>query len=378
MDLGFTQEQVMLQTMAADFLKRELPKERVLEIDESPTGFSPDLWKQMAGLGWAGMIIPEKYGGTGNAFMDLGVIFEALGEAACSSPSLSSAVLSAQAILEAGDDAQKQDLLPAIASGDQIVAFAYTEPEHNWGPEGVQLQAASKNGGYILNGTKLFVPDAHIADRILVVARTSANGPPTAGLGLFLVDREASGVSVRLQTGWIGDKVCEVNFENVEAGASSVIGPAVGAWPAIEKARQRGTAMLCAYMAGGARKVADMARDYSQTREAFGVTIGTFQRVQDRVIQANDDADATMWTAYEALTKLDEGAGDASASVSTAKVVASISFPRACEESHHVHGGIGTDLDFGLVHYTKRARTFQSYLGDANYHRNRIAELLKL
>ena len=198
------------------------------------------------------------------------------------------------------------------------------------------------------------------------------------GLGLFLVDREASGVSVRLQTGWIGDKVCEVNFENVEAGASSVIGPAVGAWPAIEKARERGTAMLCAYMAGGARKVADMARDYSQTREAFGVTIGTFQRVQDRVIQANDDADATMWTAYEALTKLDEGAGDASASVSTAKVVASISFPRACEESHHVHGGIGTDLDFGLVHYTKRARTFQSYLGDANYHRNRIAELLKL
>ena len=378
MDLSLNEQQVMLKTMANDFLKKELPKERVREIDESPTGFSPDLWKQMAELGWTGMVIPEEYGGTGNSLTDLGVVYEELGQAACSSPTLSSAVLSAQAILEAGDESQKKAVLPAIALGEQIVSFAYTEPEYGWGPAAVQLKATANNGGYVLDGVKLFVPDAHVADQLLVVARTSDKGTAEQGLSLFLIDKEAKGVSVRLQTGWIGDKVCEIKLANVAVPRSSLIGAADEAWPAIEKARDRGTAILCAYMAGGARKVVDMATEYCQTRRACGVTIGTFQRVQDRVIQALDDADSTLWSAYEALWRLDEGREDAAVGVSSAKAIASVAFPRACEMSHHVHAGIGTDLDFGLLHYTKRARTFQNYLGDANFHKKRLATLMKL
>ena len=154
------------------------------------------------------------------------------------------------------------------------------------------------------------------------------------------------------------------------------MGPVDGAWPAIATSLDRGTALLCAYMAGGTQKVFEMARDYSQTRIAFGVPIGTFQRVQDHVIDALNEADAAKWSAYEALWKLDQDDPGASLSISMAKAVASTGFPSACEASHHVHAGIGTDLEFGLTQYTKRARTLQHYLGDAIYHKARMAKLL--
>ena len=376
MDLALNELQTMLQNVAAEFMEAEMPKSRVLEIDDSDSGFAVDLWEKMCDLGWAGMVVPEEYGGSGNSFTDLGVVYEVMGYHACPSPHLSSAVLSAHAILEAGDDAQKQDLLPGIASGQQIFAFAFTEPDYAWGPSGVQLRAQLRNGGFVLNGAKLFIPDANIADRLLVVARTSDGGNPADGLTLFLVDKDAPGISVRVQTGWIGPKVCEVNFENVEIPAANVVGPVGGAWPAIRNAVDRATAVLCAYMAGGTQRVFEMAQEYSQIRIAFGVPIGTFQRVQDHVIDALNEADSAKWSAYEALAQLDNGDPGAAVSVSLAKAVASDGFPKACDASHHVHAGIGTDLEYGLTQYTKRARTLQHYLGDAIYHKGRMAQLL--
>ena len=135
---------------------------------------------------------------------------------------------------------------------------------------------------------------------------------------------------------------------------------------------------MCAYMAGGTQKVFDMAREYSQTRIAFGVPIGTFQRVQDHVINILNEADAAKWSAFEALAQLDQGEPGASVSVSMAKAVVSVGFPKACDATHHVHAGIGTDLEFGLTQYTKRARTLQHYLGDAIYHKSRMARLLEV
>lgn len=378
MDLSLTEIQTMLQSAAREFMEAEMSTARVLEIDDSESGVAMDLWEQMAEMGWAGMVIPEEYGGSGNTFTDLGIVYEVLGFYACSIPHLSSAVLSAHAILEAGDDSQKHALLPAIASGQQIFAMAYTEPEYGWSPGVIQMQASSSNGGFVLNGTKLFIPDAQVADQLLVAARTSNGSNPEDGLTLFVVDKNASGVSVRVQTGWIGPKVCEVNFENVEVPQSGVLGPVGGAWPAIEKSMDKATAVLCAYMAGGTQRVYEMARDYSQTRIAFGVPIGTFQRVQDHVIDALNEADAAKWSAFEALWQLDEGVEEAPISVSMAKAVASTGFPLACDSSHHVHGGIGTDLEYGLTQFTKRARTLQHYLGDANYHRARMARLMEL
>lgn len=376
MDLALNEVQTMLQNTAREFMDAEMPKSRVLEIDDSPTGFAVDLWEKMCDIGWAGMVIPEEYGGSGNSFTDLGVVYEVMGFYACPSPHLSSAVLCSHAILEAGDDAQKQDLLPSIASGRQIFAFALTEPEYGWGPETVQLKATGRDGDFVLDGTKLFIPDANVADRLVVVARTT-NGPdPEQGLSLFVVDKTAPGISVRVQTGWIGPKVCEVNFTNVEVPASNVLGPVDGAWPAVEKAVDRATAVLCAYMSGGTQKVFEMSQEYSQNRIAFGVPIGTFQRVQDHVIDALNEADAAKWSTYEALSQLDQGEPGASVAISMAKAVVSTGFPKACDATHHVHAGIGTDLEFGLTQYTKRARTLQHYLGDAIYHKSRMARLL--
>lgn len=376
MDLTLNEIQTMLQTSAREFMEDQLPKTRVLEIDDSESGFDSDLWGQMAELGWPSLAIPEEYGGLGQGWVDLGVVSEVMGYYACPSPLLSSAVLSAQAILAAGSEEQKRAMLPGIAAGQQIYALAYTEPDYSWSPSAARLRATENNGGYVLNGTKLFIPDANIADRILVVARTAAGAED--GLGLFAVDRVAPGVSVRVMDGWIGPKACEVNFDNVSVSAADVLGDPAGAWSAVESAMDRATAVLCAFMAGGTQAVYDMTREYSQSRIAFGVPIGTFQRVQDHVIDALTDADSAKWTAFEALWQLDEGMADAPVGVSTAKAVASLGFPRACDAAHHVHAGIGADLEYGLTQYTKRARTLQHYLGDHVYHKARMARLMSL
>ncbi|MBF8267483.1 MAG: hypothetical protein HW388_991 [Dehalococcoidia bacterium] len=378
MDLSLTETQVMLKNSATEVMEAELPKQRVLEVDQSPTGFNQDLWQKMCELGWAGMVIPEEYGGMGLSFTDLAVVYEVMGRYACSTPHLDSAVLCAHAILEAGNAAQKKALLPGIVEGRQIFSFAFTEPEYAWGPGAIKMRAVLRNRSYVLNGTKLFIPWAHVADQILVVARTSDGASPEEGISLFLVEANARGVSIRLQSGWIGDKVCEVNFDNVQVPASNVLGPVGGAWPAIERAMDRATAVLSAYMAAGAQKAYEMARDYSTTRISFGVPIGTFQRVQDHIINALLEADGAKWAAFEALWKLDEGQKDAPVAISMAKAAASVGFIRACDASHDVHAGIGVDLEFGLTHYTVRSRTFEHYLGSAIYHKARMARLMTL
>ncbi len=377
MDLSYTEEQKLLRSSAMDLLEKELPRKRVREIDESTDGFPRDLWQKMAGLGWAGLTIPEEYDGSGRSFTDAAVLHEALGYYAYNGPLLDSGVLSAQVILEAGSAAQKKKYLPAIASGNQVFTFAFTEPDYGWGPNSVKLQATKKGNNYVLNGTKLFIPWANIADQIIVAARTGGSGEN--GITLFVVEKGAKGVSTRLLQGWLGNKLNEVTFKDVEVPAANVLGKEGAAWPAIENAQDRATAVLNAYMAGGAKKVYEMARDYSTQRIAFGVPIGTFQWVQTHVINSLDGADSAWLVAYEALWRLEEGQSKESVQegISSAKAVCSESFSRACDSSHDVHAGIGIDLDFGLVYYTVRARTYQQYLGDAIYHKRRIAKLLK-
>ena len=377
MDLSITESQIKLMSTATEFLNSELPKERVLEIDDSPTGFDPAFWRRICDLGWTGMVIPEEYDGKGLPFTDLAVVYQVLGSYACSIPHLDSALLSAHAILEAGDDSQKKALLPAIATGQQIISFAFTEAEHAWGPSAIQLPASLRNGNYVLNGTKFFIPWAHVADQVLVVARTSEGPSPEQGISLFLVDKNARGISTNLQSGWNGDKVCEVKFDSVEVPPSGVLGPIGEAWPAIERAMDKATAVLCAYMAGGALKVHQITQEYSQTRIALDAPTGTLQRVQTGVIDALTEAHMGCWTTYEALWRLDNGDPGAQSAISMAKAVASVGFSKACDASHNVYAGIGVEPDVGLAQYTKRARTYQPYLGDAGYHTQRMAQLMR-
>ena len=370
MDLSLTEMQLLLQNQAREFLDAELPKARVLEIDESEKGFDPDLWQKISELGWSAMAIPEEYGGSGNSWTDLGVVYEILGQYACPSPHLSSSVICSQLILSAASEEQKQAILPGIASGEQIYAFAYTEESYGWESSNVTLSATTDGEGYVLNGTKLFVHDANVADKLIVAARTDN------GIGLFVVDANDSGIAIRTQTGWIGPKVAEVKINNVKVSSADVLGSPGGVGSAIERAMDCGTAMLNLYIAGGTQRVYEIARDYSQDRIAFGVPIGTFQRVQDHVIDALNAADAGKWTGFEAVSYLDEGIADAQNAIWLSKAVVSDGFPLACDASHHVHAGVGADLNYGLTQYTKRARTLQHYLGDAIYHRKRMASLI--
>lgn len=378
MDLALDESQELLKNTATEFMETELPRQRVREIDDSDIGYAPDMWQKMCELGWGGIALPAEYGGAERPFTDLAVLHEVMGYYAAASPHLDSTVLSAQIILKAGTEEQKKALLPSIASGQQILVTALTEPEYGWGPHAIQMSANRDGDKYILNGDKVFIPWGQVADTLIVAARTSSNGTQEEGISLFLVNKNTPGVSTRLHSGWLADKPCEINFQNVEIPSSDLIGAPDTAWSSIEYSLDRATAVLCAYMSGGARKAYEMARDYSTDRIAFGVPIGTFQWVQSHVIDALTEADSLQWTMYEALWQLDNNRVDAPQAISGAKAIASTGFSKACDASHDVHAGVGVDLDFGLTHYTKRSRTYQQYLGDAIYHKQRVAELLSL
>jgi alkylation response protein AidB-like acyl-CoA dehydrogenase len=377
MDLALNETQLMLQGLAREFLEREAPKTRVREIDESATGHSPELWGQMAALGWPGMAVPEELGGTGNSLADLAVVFESLGAAACPSPLLAQ-TLSALVLLEVASAEQRRALLPDVASGDLLMTLALTEQDYAWSEAQVRMTAERRDGGFVLSGVKQFVPYAEVADRLLVVARTAETNGAAPGLSLFNVEHPAPGIAVRRQRGWLGEPVCEVVFDDVRVAADGAVGEVGGAWAGIERALDRGAVLLSAYMLGGSQAALDMAIEYSKTRTAFGSTIGTYQRVQDLIIKALNATDSIRWTTYEALWKLDEGRDGAALAASMAKAVASEGFQVACESSLYVHAGVGMDLDYGLTNHLKRSKFYSHYLGDAIHHKLRMARLLAL
>jgi len=379
MDLALNATQTMLRDSARAFLSREYPRTVIRELDDSETGFSPDLWRQIVDLGWVGLVLPSEYGGADGSFTDAAVLFEEMGYACLSTPLHSSVMLGGLTILEAGSDQQKKDILPSVASGSRILALAMTEPKYGWSPDMVQMRAARSGNGYVLNGTKMFVPDAHLADQILVVARTSQPGSnPNYGLTIFLVDKGTPGLSARVLHGFIGDKLCQVTLDNVQVPESAIIGPVDGAWPHLERALDRATVLMCAYMVGAQQRMYEITSEYAQNRVHFGVPIATFQRIQDYVIDMLNNTDAARWTTYEALWKLDNGMADASEAISMAKAIASDGMPKSMMDAHHVHAGVGGDRNYGLYLYSKKAKTLHSYLGDATHHKQRVADLLHL
>ncbi|MBI4498490.1 MAG: acyl-CoA/acyl-ACP dehydrogenase [Chloroflexi bacterium] len=378
MDLSLNEAQEMLKTAAKDFLERECPPTTVRALDEQDLGYSPELWRKMADLGWTGILIPQEYGGLGHSLTDVGVLYEEMGKALLPSPHFSSAVLGALIILEAGTEEQKRQLLPAIARGDLIVALAQTEPDYGWKAEHIGMRAAVSGDTYVLNGTKLFCHDCHCADRLLVVVRTGDGARPEEGISILVVDRQAPGVQVRNLDGFAGEKQNEVTFANVAVPQSNVLGTAGAAWAPLQRAQERATAILCAYMVGGCQAVYEMTVQYGRTRTQFGQPIGNFQRVQDHVIDIVNNLDGARWTTYEALWKLDIGKPDAAEAVAIAKAVASQGYHDACNASHEVHAGIGISREYPLYLYTKKARTLYHYLGDPVEHKKRVAAALAL
>jgi alkylation response protein AidB-like acyl-CoA dehydrogenase len=377
-DLGLTDAQEMLRNNAHRFLLDKCSREVVREIDESKSGFSASLWKDVSDMGWPSIVIDERYGGMGSSLTDAGVLFEEMGWACMPSPLLSSSVLCALAIQQGGSAAQKEQYLPLIADGNRIVAFAFAEPTYGWSPESITVRAAQRGDEYLLSGTKLFVPDAGIADSYLIVARTGSGGADGSGLTLFLADKGTPGIAIREISGWTGAKLYEITLEKVALPAAAIVGEVNHGYEVIAPVIDKGTSLLCAYMLGGLQQMGDMAIAYSQSRIAFGVPISTFQRVQDMIITIVNDTEAVRWTTYEALSAIDNGAPerDVAEAVSVAKIVASEGFTRGTENAHYVHGGVSVDMKYGLYLYTKQSRTLFSYLGDPAYHKKRVARIM--
>lgn len=371
-DLSLTSEQELLRSTARDFIERECSLAEVRRIDEEQDGFSRELWQQTAALGWHGLLIPTAYGGADGSLADAAVLYEEIGRGLLPGPHHSSAVLAAQVLLRAGSESQQARLLPAIASGKRIVTLAFTEQRYGWTPDHAQMAARLRDGGYVLSGTKQFVPDAGAADEIIVAARTEDR------LTLFLIESDAPGVERRIMRGFVGEPLYEVSFRDVAVSPDGVVGEPGRGWDALEPSFDVATAVLCAAMAGACRRVYEMSLGYARRRVQFGQPIARFQRVQDRLIEMVNHADAARLTAHEAVWKLEQSRPDAQAAVSVAKAAASEGFYQSCEHAHHVHGGIGSDKAYGLYLYTKASRSLYHYLGSPEHHRSRLVRLLGL
>src|SRR5215813_8902331 len=301
MDFGFNQEQELLRATARKFLETECPSEFVRARMAEPAGVTDAFWGKLAEQGWLGLIYPEQYGGAGLGFVDLTVLMEEMGRAVMPGPFFSTVLLGGLAILEAGTEAQKKAWLPKLTSGEARATLAWMEPSADLGARGITLSATAKGGGHVLNGTKLFVQDAHTADLIVVAARTANGQTPEAGVTLFLVPKGAPGLTTTLlptmdQT----RKLCEVTMKDVVANANAVMGQAGAGWAPLARVLDRATVALCAEMCGGAQKVLDMTVEYAKIRQAFGRPIGSYQGVKHRAADMLVDVENSKSITYYA------------------------------------------------------------------------------
>ena len=372
MDFALSEEQEMLRKMGRDFLATECPKSLVKEMAQDEKGHPIELWQKMADLGWMGLAFPEKYGGTDSSFLDLTVLLEEMGRACIPGPFFSTVVLGSLAILEVGSDAQKQELLPKIAKGDLLLTLALTEPSARYEADAIAVKATQAGDDYIIEGTKLFVPDAHVADYLIVVARTTESKDPTKGITLFLVDTKASGLTINPLITIAGDKQFEVALDKVKVSKKDILGEKDKGWAYVERLLQKASVGLCAQMVGGAQQVLEMSVAYAKERVQFGKAIGTFQAIQHYCANMATDVDGSRFITYQAAWMLSEGL-PCTKEVAMAKAWCSEAFRRVTALGHQIHGGVGFIEDHDLPLYFKRAKAWELLLGDAHFHQEIVA-----
>lgn len=374
MDLGLDEQQEMLRNVARDFLEKECPESLVRQMEEDDKGYSPDLWQKMAGQGWMGLTILEQYGGVGLTICELVVLLEEFGRALVPGPFISTVVLGATPIMEAGTDEQKQNYLPKIASGEMIMTMALTEPSAKWSADGVTLEAKKSGSEYVLNGTKLFVPDAHVTDAMVVVARTGGKGAD--GITLFLVDSKSDGIKFEQLKTIAADKQCEVTFENVKVPAANILGKEGKGWDIVEGTEKVATIAACAYLVGLSQMDFDVTLNYAKERVQFGRPIGSFQAIQHKLADAVIDVDGSRFITYKAAWSMAEGEPDADLMISMAKAWASDASRRVVAHGQQIHGGIGFTKEYKIQLYFRRQKWMELMWGDGDYHREKVAELM--
>ncbi len=366
MDFALNEQQEMMQSLARDFLSDEYTDKVLKAMVEDEKGHTPELWQKLAAVNLTGLAIPEEYGGVGD-FLDLIVVLEEMGRACFISPFFTTVVLGASAIMEAGSGEQKRQYLPAIAEGKSIITLAVTESSGSYAPEAISLKAAQNGSDYILNGAKLFVPDALAADHIICAARTREASDPQKGILLIILDINVPGVHIKPLKTVSGDKQCELTFTDVKVSIDNVLGEADKGWAYIDRIMQKANVARCAESVGLSQQALNMALDYAKERIAFGHPIGAFQSIRHRCADMLIDVDGSRLVTYQAAWLINESL-PAEREAAAAKAWVSQASRRVMNSAHQVHGAIGFTEDHILHYYTKKARFNEFSFGDADYH----------
>ena len=378
MAMILNEEQTMLKDSAKDFCTTNTPigQLRKLRDEANADGFDRGSWASMVELGWAAIPWGEEHGGLAFGYKGLGVVTEESGRTLTASPLYASVWVGGTLINLAGSEAQKAELLPQLAAGEILLALALEE-SHKHDPYCVSTIATASGDSYTLNGKKTFVLDGHVADKFIVVARTSAEAGSRQGLSLFMVDREAAGLSVTRTLMADSRNAANVVLEGVQVGSDALIGEVDKAADALDQALDIARIGLSAEMLGGLQECFERTVAYLKERKQFGVAIGSFQALKHRAADMFCEIELSKSCVLEALSALDEGRDreEIAKLASLAKAKVGETYNLVSREGVQMHGGIGMTDEFDIGFFIKRAAVSEQTFGDVNYHRNRYGEL---
>ncbi|MEN8723089.1 MAG: acyl-CoA dehydrogenase family protein [Alphaproteobacteria bacterium] len=376
MAMVLTEEQQILKDSARDFVTAKTPVKalRTLRDNKDETGFDRDLWREMADMGWAGIILPEEHGGLDFGYQGLGVVLEETGRQLVASPLVSTVLTVGTAVMLGGTDAQKADILPKIAAGELIATLALDEGPHH-DPLSITMAAQSSGDGYSLSGDKVFVLDGNAADLLVVAARTAGGAGDRDGITLFLVDAKADGVGIEKRDMVDSRNAAAISFDNVKVSADAVLGAVGKGIDVLEPALDRARIGLAAEMLGSSLEAFERTMEYLKTRKQFGALIGSFQGLKHRAADMFSEIELAKAIVAEALTAIDNDSP-------TVPLMASLAKSKLCDvlnlvsrEGVQMHGGIGMTDEEEIGFFMKRARVAEATYGNVTYHQDRYAAL---
>src|ERR1700732_1098785 len=376
MALVLSEEQSMLRDSARGLISDNAPVSHLRQLRDTKdaTGFSRDLWKTFAEVGFSGLLVPEDFGGSGLGCVEAGVVMEEIGRNLTPSPFLSTAVLAASALSRGGSAAQKSEHLPGIADGSLLASLAIDEgAKHR--PLMTKMQAVRSGNGFRLVGDKAFVVDGHTAGLLIVAARSAGAAGEREGLTLFLVDAKTKGIEIERTAMVDSHNAARIRFDNVEVNADGGLGEADEGGALLEGVLNIGRGAVASEMVGVAEGVFGRTVDYLKERKQFGEVIGEFQALQHRAAQLYIEIGIRRATVLKALQTLDSDFANASAAVAVAKARAGSTATLAVQEGVQMHGGMGMTDQFDIGFFMKRARVCQELFGDNNFHADQLARM---
>jgi len=374
MALVLTEEQSLLRDSARGLISDKAPVSHLRQLRDAKdaTGFSRDLWKTFAEMGFSGLLVPEEFGGSGLGCVEAGVVMEEIGRTLVPSPFLATSVLAPSALSRGGSAAQKSEYLPKISAGSLLAALAIDEAAKHR-PLQIKLQAVRSGNGFKLSGDKTFVVDGHTADLLIVAARTAGAAGEANGLTLFLVNPKTKGIATERTAMVDSHNAARIVFDNVEVDADSVLGEVDQGGALLEGVLNIGRGAVASEMVGLSEEVFSRTVTYLKERKQFGKAIGEFQALQHRAAQLYIDIEITRAAILKALQALDADLEKAGSAVSVAKARAGTTATLAVQEAVQMHGGMGMTDQFDIGFFMKRARVCQELFGDSNFHADQLA-----